>query len=79
MKALLTIAALLAAGLAASCSDNAPATAKSCESFCVTVAAANDQAQIEERLKSECESMGRQGKPEIVEKSATQVSARCPQ
>jgi hypothetical protein len=72
--------ATLAAGAAAGCSDNAPATAKSCTSFCITVAAGNvDENQIEGRLKSECESMGRMGKPQILERSATQVSANCPQ
>lgn len=81
MKIVRAAPAVLAALLLSGCNWSSAGFNAKCKQNCatVTIAEHESQADVEAAMKKTCESMGRHGTPQQLDKNKTEVGFTCPE
>ncbi len=81
MKVLLTAAALFAVFLLSACDWSGLGFNGKCKEYCasMTVTEYKSQADIDSAMKQKCESMGRHGTPQVLDRNKTEIGFTCPE
>jgi len=81
MKPALPAAALLAGLLLSACDWSSVGFNGKCKDHCASVDVTETEKQlvIDSAMKQKCESMGRRGAPQVLDKSKTQIGFTCPE
>ena len=80
MKPIVSVAAIFAVLLLSACDWRSVGFNSKCKEYCATVKVTENesQADIDSAMKQKCAAMGRQGTPQVLDRSKAEIGFTCP-